>query len=226
MSLPAQPTTEVAHVPMVAVAIPKIYSVGSITGLNRYEPRGFAGQISTGITNYDLPLKDTIGGEITLADQNTLFQAYLMNKFGALPLPDNVKDIVYRLFDERGKGNKTSTIVDYDKGNNSLRKTKETDKRAQVIVKASRFWRDSDGTVKYTPAEDSDIVDAILSREGYTEWTCDGDRHPRTGFAFSNNPSRTAAVKTWTDKGFPKKFANTVVSYEYTRNEGYTCRWC
>jgi len=212
-------STETAQHSMIFVPRKEIYGVGRISGLSNYGPSTFEGQIARDITDFDMRLTDTIAGEITLADQNALFQRYLEHKFNGVVLPDDVRDVCYRLFRMHG-GNKTSTVVDYDRKDHVMKKTKDTDRRVTVIVKASKFWRDADGTVKYKPAEDSEVLDAVLPAPGYTEWTRDGDRDPRTGFAFSTNLDRSRAVKTWTDNGFPEDFAKEIVSYQFTRNEG------
>ncbi|MBI5347371.1 MAG: hypothetical protein HZB66_02070 [Candidatus Aenigmarchaeota archaeon] len=204
------------------VTVPRIeiYGVGGLLGLKRYGPHVLEGQIGTDITDFGLMLKDTISTEITLADQNALFQAYLMHKFCKMLLPDDVRDVVYMLFNKPGRGNKTSDVVDYNKGDTGMQRAKDTDRRVLWVRGVSKFHQDKDGSVKYTMRDDGHEFYKILPAPGYNEWTCDGGWDPETGFAFSTNPGRKAAVRTWTSKGFPEDFAEEIVSCSYTRNEG------
>ncbi|MBI5347003.1 MAG: hypothetical protein HZB66_00135 [Candidatus Aenigmarchaeota archaeon] len=205
---------------MVTVSRIEIYGVGRLLGLKRYGPHVLEGQIGTGITNFGSKLSDTISREITLADQNTLFQAYLMHKFCKMQLPDNMRGVVYRLFDKPGSGNKTSDVVDYNKGDTGMKRAKDTDRRVLWVRGVGEFYRDEDGSVIYKMRDDGHEFYKILPCTGFNEWTCDGGWDPETGFAFSTNPDRKAAVRTWTSKGFPENFAEEMVSYSYTTNEG------
>lgn len=165
---------------------------------------------------------------ITLGDQATLFEAYLLSELGKIELDPGVKEIVYYIFDTRGRGNVTNNACDYDNGA-KLKKDRKSDRSVRWITRPESFERGDNGW-KAKLGADSDVHEITIPETGYVERTCDGAYRPGVGTPFSTVETRKAAKKSWTDKGFSLEFAENVVSSFYSRNEGEgtasVLRWC
>jgi len=201
---------------MIAVPSIQLYGAGD---LRRIAPFGFEGSIGVDITDFGKQFYQLHKGSITLGEQAALFQAYLASELGQAPaLPNEVRGVLYTLFDKIGRGNVTDDACDYDHGKR-LKKVKPTDRSVRWIVHPQGFEGGEDGwEAKLGP--DSDVYHILLPEPGYVERTCDGAYHPKLGVPFSTVPRREEAEKSWTDEGFSPSFAKKAVSYFMSREEG------
>lgn len=196
------------------VEVPKIeiYGVGD---LNRLVPFEFEGEIGKEIENYGEPLIDIHNLSITLRDQATLFQAYLLSELGELTLPEDVKGVLKYLFEKKGR-NVTDDVCIYGEGIKGMKKVKETDMPV--------LWVPSPYTVRVTGDERKIEIYGephriLIPETGYVEHTVDGAYRPDTGTPFSTVPTREEAEESWVKKGFPPEIARKAVSY-FWRMEG------
>jgi hypothetical protein len=199
------------------ITAPKIRLYGA-GDLNRLVPFEFKGQVAEEIGRYGEPLKDIHKGSISLRDEATLFQAYLLSELGEYAPPEEIQGVIKHLFERTGYGNVTDNACDYDNGNKGLKKVKKTDRRVRWIPHPERFERTEDGW-KAAIGEDG-FVHILVPESGYVEMTCDGLYRPDTGTPYSTTNNRAKSEKSLTDRGFSPEFAKLAVSYFYSREEG------
>jgi hypothetical protein len=221
MAQTASASAQVITVPPI-----KVYGAGDS---HRLMPFSFEGQIGAEITDFGKPYEDLHKGSIALKDQATLFQLYLLSELGEAPeLPEDVRNVVYKLFDKIGFGNVTDDACDYNNGAR-LRKAKPTDRSVRWIIRPERFELTEDGWSAII-GEDSDVRHILIPEPGYAELTCDGAYRPDTGTPFSTAKTRKAAEQSWIERGFSPEFAEKAVSYLHSREEGKgtaaVVRWC
>jgi len=199
------------------IEIPKIriYGVGD---LNRLMPFEFEGQVAAEIGSYGKPLKDIHKGSISLAEEATLFEAYLLSELDEYTPSEETRGVIKHLFERMGRGNVTDDACDYDNGDKRMKKARPTDRRVRWIPHPEGFEK-ADGVWKAIIGEDG-FKDILVPETGYVEMTCDGLYRPDTGTPFSTAKSRERAEKSLTDRGFSPDFARKAVSYFYSRNEG------
>jgi hypothetical protein len=198
--------------------------------LNRLLPFEYHGKIAKEITNMGEQFKNIHKDSISLKDQATLFQAYLLSEEGRLELPGDVKEVLKYLFEDmKGHGNVTDDACNYNNGDKGMKKVKESDRRVQWIRHPKEFVETDEGW-KAKLGEDSEVKNILIPGTGYNELTCDGLIRPDTGTYFSTVKTRKEAEKSFTDKGFSSDFAKKAVSYFYSREEGNGTasvdRWC
>lgn len=196
---------------MITVPKIKIYGAGDLNSLRMFE---YDGEIGSEITDFGKPYAD-LQDTITLGDQSTLFQAYLLSESGKLDLPKNVHGVLDYLFKETGKGNVTNDACDYDHGDKSMKKIHESDRRVLWKVAPERFEETSDGW----KAIGGDEFTILVPEDGYVRWTNDGGYRPDTGTPFETG-SKEEAIKSMIDHGIPENVAKRCRSYFLGRSEG------
>lgn len=202
-------TTE-TNTGMITVPKLKIYGAGDLSRLQMFE---YDGDISRKITNFDKTYAD-LQDTITLSDQTTLFQAYLLSESGQLDLPDDVLGVLDYLFKGKRRGNVTNDACDYDNGDKSMKKVHESDRRVLWKVAPERFEETSDGW----NAIGGDEFSIIIPKDGYVIWTNDGGYRPDTGTPFETG-SVDEAIKSMIDHGIPDSVAKRCRSCFWSRSE-------
>ena len=165
----------------------KTYGAGD---LNRLLPFEYHGEIAKEITNMGKQFKDIHKGSISLKDQATLFQAYLLSEEGLLELSGDVKGVLKYLFDDmKGFGNVTDDACNYNDGDKGMKKVKDSDKRVQWIRHPKKFFETGDEW-KANLGDESKVKNILVPETGYVEKTCDGAYRPDTGTPFSTVDNR------------------------------------
>jgi len=193
----------------------EIYGAGD---LHRIAPFIYEGHVGSEITGFGKQFKDIHADSITLGDQAALFQAYLARELGEYQPPKELGKVLDYLFNEIGRSNFTNDACDYDNGKN-LRKAKPSDRSVRWIVRPDKF-EFVDDKWQAVLGEDSNVYRILVPEGGYMELTNDGFVRPDTGTPFSTVPSREEAEKSWTSRGYDRKFAQKVVSRFWSKSEG------
>jgi len=200
------------------ITVPKIevYGVGD---LNRIKPFEFDGRIETEIYAFGKSYYELHSDSISLSDEATLFQIYLLSELGENPeIPKDVMYLIHKLFNTQGYGNVTNDACDYDNGK-KLRKVKDTDRSVRWINQPAGFERTEEGW-RLLLGEDSELYCILVPESGYVELTDNGAYRPDTGTPFSTLKTRKEDERSWIKRGFSQEFAEKAVSCFYSREEG------
>ena len=84
--------------PMTPASI-KVYGAGDLRRIVQHQ---FDGHLGSGIENFGEQFYKIHKDSITLGDQATLFEAYLLSELGKIELDPGVKEIVYGMFETIG----------------------------------------------------------------------------------------------------------------------------